>query len=110
MGADADAGMAAANEHLTVSAPKTWAAGVPAVAHAMEYSLSQTSPARTALTLLNLNQVKGFDCPGCAWPEPSRPHKNEYCENGAKHINDEATTKRVTREFFAEHSVAELDG
>ncbi|MFL6089587.1 MAG: FdhF/YdeP family oxidoreductase [Aeromicrobium sp.] len=110
MGADADAGMAAANEHLTVSPPKTWAAGVPAVAHAMEYSLSQTSPARTALTLLNLNQVKGFDCPGCAWPEPSRPHKNEYCENGAKHINDEATTKRVTREFFAEHSVAELDG
>ncbi len=109
MSADADGGIAADEEHLSVSPPKTWAAGLPAVAHAMEYSLSQTSPARTALTLLNLNQVKGFDCPGCAWPESDHRHKNEYCENGAKHINDEATTKRVKRAFFARHSVAELD-
>jgi molybdopterin-dependent oxidoreductase alpha subunit len=98
------------DEDLSVSPPKHWAAGVPAVAHAIEYSLSQTSAARTALTLLNLNQVKGFDCPGCAWPEPSgHRHKNEYCENGAKHINDEATTKRVTRDFFATHAVTDLD-
>jgi molybdopterin-dependent oxidoreductase alpha subunit len=97
-------------DELTVTPPKSWAAGVPGVAHAMQYSLSQVSPARTALTLLNLNQVKGFDCPGCAWPEPDRRHKNEYCENGAKHINDEATSRRVTREFFAEHPVDELDG
>ncbi|WP_183094958.1 FdhF/YdeP family oxidoreductase [Nocardioides stalactiti] len=96
-------------DDLTVSPPKSWAAGVPAVAHAMEYALSQTSPRRTAVTLLNLNQVKGFDCPGCAWPDPKKRHKNEYCENGAKHIADEATTRRVTREFFAEHPVAELD-
>ncbi|MEZ0579980.1 FdhF/YdeP family oxidoreductase [Nocardioides sp. MH1] len=96
-------------DDLSVSPPKSWAAGVPAVAHAMQYSLSQTSPRRTALTLLNLNQVDGIDCPGCAWPEPHKRHKNEYCENGAKHVNDEATTRRVTREFFAEHPVAELD-
>jgi len=98
------------HDELSVSPPKTYAAGVPAVAHAIRYSLSQTSPRRTALTLLNINQTKGFDCPGCAWPEPKDRHKNEYCENGAKHINDEATTKRVTREFFATHPVAELDG
>ena len=36
-------------------------------------------------------------------------HRSEYCENGAKHINDEATTRRITRQFFAEHPVAELD-
>ncbi len=96
-------------DELKVTPPKTWAAGVPAVAHAMGYSLSQTSPRRTLLTLLNINQTKGFDCPGCAWPEPDHRHANEYCENGAKHINDEATSRRVTREFFAEHSVAELD-
>jgi molybdopterin-dependent oxidoreductase alpha subunit len=95
-------------DELSVSRPKNWAAGVPAVAHALEYSLSQTSPRRTALTLLNLNQDGGIDCPGCAWPEPHRRHKNEYCENGAKHVNDEATSRRVTREFFAEHSVDEL--
>ncbi|MFC4126608.1 FdhF/YdeP family oxidoreductase [Nocardia rhizosphaerae] len=97
-------------DDLRVTPPKTWAAGVPGVAHALEYALAQTSPARTARTLLNINQTNGFDCPGCAWPEPKHRHKNEYCENGAKHIADEATTRRVTADFFAEHSVAELDG
>ncbi|AQZ61873.1 Putative formate dehydrogenase oxidoreductase protein [[Actinomadura] parvosata subsp. kistnae] len=97
-------------EHLSVGAPKTWAAGLPGVRHALSYALSQTSPRRTALTLLNLNQATGLDCPGCAWPEPGRRHVNEYCENGAKHVTDEATTRRVTREFFREHPVSELAG
>ncbi|MET9555196.1 FdhF/YdeP family oxidoreductase [Streptomyces sp. NPDC006645] len=90
--------------------PKTWAAGVPAVAHALSYSLAETSASHTAVTLLNINQTKGFDCPGCAWadPEPGTRHRNEYCENGAKHVNDEATTRRITPEFFRRHSVAEL--
>ena len=96
-------------DDLSVTPPKEWAAGLPAVAHALQYSREQTGVRRTALTLLSVNQVKGFDCPGCAWPEPSHRHKNEYCENGAKHVNDEATTRRVTREFFAEHPVADLD-
>ncbi|MFJ4031146.1 FdhF/YdeP family oxidoreductase [Streptomyces griseoluteus] len=96
-------------DELTVTPPKTWATGVPAVTHALEYSLSQTSPRRTMLTLLNINQVDGIDCPGCAWPEDKKRHFNEYCENGAKHINDEATSRRVTREFFQQYSIAELD-
>ncbi|RHW24412.1 hypothetical protein D0Z08_24865 [Nocardioides immobilis] len=96
-------------DDLSVKPPKEWAAGVPGVAHALEYSLAQSGPRRTALTLLNINQVKGFDCPGCAWPEPGHRVKNEYCENGAKHISDEATKSRITRAFFAEHPVAELD-
>ncbi|TGB15852.1 FdhF/YdeP family oxidoreductase [Streptomyces sp. MZ04] len=100
------------SDDLSVTPPKTWAAGVPAVTHALRYSLEQTSVRRTALTLLNINQAKGIDCPGCAWPEeaPGKRHMNEYCENGAKHINDEATSRRVTRDFFREHSIAELDG
>ncbi len=97
-------------DDLTVTPPKTYAAGLPAVRKALEYSLEQTTVRRTALTLLNVNQAGGIDCPGCAWPEPEHRHRNEYCENGAKHINDEATTRRVTRDFFARHSVAELDG
>ncbi|MCK1799006.1 FdhF/YdeP family oxidoreductase [Streptomyces sp. XM4193] len=97
-------------EELSVTAPKKWAAGVPAVAHALEYSLEETSARRTGLTLLNMNQVDGIDCPGCAWadPAPGRRHLNEYCENGAKHINDEATTRRITTDFFREHSIPEL--
>ena len=97
-------------DDLTVTPPKTWAAGVPAVRHALEYSLEQTTVRRTALTLLSINQVGGIDCPGCAWPDPGHRHRNEYCENGAKHINDEATSRRVTRDFFARHPVTELDG
>ncbi|MFF4749790.1 FdhF/YdeP family oxidoreductase [Streptomyces sp. NPDC002514] len=100
------------DDALEVTPPKTWATGVPAVTHALRYSLSQTSPRRTMLTLLNINQGKGIDCPGCAWPEPEpgKRHINEYCENGARHINDEATSRRVTREFFAQHTVDELNG
>jgi len=97
-------------ENPEVKPPKKSAAGMPAVMHALEYSLEQTSLVRTAINLLSINQTKGIDCPGCAWPEPEagKRHKNEYCENGAKHVNDEATTRRITREFFREHSVSEL--
>ncbi|WP_405577797.1 FdhF/YdeP family oxidoreductase [Streptomyces sp. NBC_01190] len=93
-----------------ITPPKTWAAGVPAVAHALTYSLTETSGVRTARTLLSLNQTSGIDCPGCAWPdpEPGHRHKNEYCENGAKHVNDEATTRLITADFFRTYSVAEL--
>lgn len=98
------------DEQLTVTAPKEWAAGVPAVTHALEYSLSETSVRRTGVTLLTMNQVGGIDCPGCAWADPSPGHRhlNEYCENGAKHINDEATSRRVTADFFRRHTVSEL--
>jgi anaerobic selenocysteine-containing dehydrogenase len=98
------------DEHLKVAPPAQWATGVPAVMHALGYSLEQTSLRRTALTLLSINQPKGIDCPGCAWPEPEtgKRHINEYCENGAKHINDEATTRRITRDFFQQQSISEL--
>ncbi|MGW8955902.1 FdhF/YdeP family oxidoreductase [Streptomyces sp. NPDC055709] len=98
------------DDQLSVTGPKEWAAGVPAVQHALEYSLEQTSARRTGLTLLTMNQVDGIDCPGCAWPDPSpgHRHRNEYCENGAKHINDEATSRRITADFFRRHSVSEL--
>ncbi|MGW0838660.1 FdhF/YdeP family oxidoreductase [Streptomyces sp. NPDC002787] len=97
-------------ENLSVSAPKTWATGVPGATHALGYALGQTTVRRTALTLLNMNQTKGFDCPGCAWPEPApgQRHRNEYCENGAKHISDEATSRRITTDFFRRYSVDEL--
>lgn len=64
---------------------------------------------RGVRTLLKLNQPGGVDCPGCAWPEPDRERSTfEFCENGAKHVADEATTKRITLEFFRQWSVADL--
>ncbi|GAA3684211.1 FdhF/YdeP family oxidoreductase [Arthrobacter ginkgonis] len=99
------------DERLTVTKPKEWAAGVPAVTHALEYSLDQTSVSRVGTTLLSINQVNGIDCPGCAWADPSPGHRqlNEYCENGAKHINDEATSRRITSDFFRRYSVSDLN-
>ncbi|MEU4144959.1 FdhF/YdeP family oxidoreductase [Streptomyces parvulus] len=99
-------------DDLRITPPKTWAAGVPAVVHALEYSLEQAGPRETAVDLLTMNQVGGIDCPGCAWadPAPGHRHRNEYCENGAKHINDEATTRRITAAFFREHPVSDLAG
>lgn len=58
--------------------------------------------------LLKMNQPLGFDCPGCAWPDPKHTSSFEFCENGAKAVTWEATPKRVTAEFFAQHSVTEL--
>jgi formate dehydrogenase major subunit len=59
--------------------------------------------------LLSMNHPKGFDCPGCAWPDARHASSFEFCENGAKAVAFELTKRRVTREFFAKHTVAELD-
>ncbi|MFC4909806.1 FdhF/YdeP family oxidoreductase [Actinomadura gamaensis] len=93
---------------MEVGKPKRWAAGVPGVTAALRDSFEQMGVKRTALTLLKVNQKDGFDCPGCAWPEPGHRHTAEFCENGAKAVAEEATTRRITRAFFAEHTVDEL--
>ncbi|MES9522134.1 FdhF/YdeP family oxidoreductase [Streptomyces capoamus] len=93
-----------------VTEPKHAAAGLPAIGHTLRVAQRQMGVRRTALTLLRVNQKDGFDCPGCAWPEPDRRHAAEFCENGAKAVAEEATLRRVTPEFFAAHSVADLSG
>ena len=65
--------------------------------------------AKAARPLLSMNQPDGFDCPGCAWPDPKHTSSFEFCENGAKAVAFELTSRRVTREFFAEHTVRELE-
>ncbi|RZS31360.1 molybdopterin-dependent oxidoreductase alpha subunit [Herbihabitans rhizosphaerae] len=96
---------------LDVERPKKWAAGIPGVAVSLARSAEQMGVGRSVRTLRLLNQRDGFDCPGCAWPEP-RGHRGhvEFCENGAKAVAEEATRRRVTPEFFAEHSITELAG
>ena len=85
------------------------AGGIPAILVTARTAWNEMGLGRGVRTLLKLNQKTGFDCPGCAWPEPDgeRSHA-EFCENGAKHVADEATTKRVTPEFFQKWSVADL--
>jgi molybdopterin-dependent oxidoreductase alpha subunit len=101
-----------ANEgRLAVSEPDDHAAGVPAIAVALKRSIQRMGPSRSARTLLKLNQAEGFDCMSCAWPDPDPGHRHtaEFCESGAKAVAEEATKVRATPEFFAQHSIAELD-
>jgi molybdopterin-dependent oxidoreductase alpha subunit len=58
--------------------------------------------------LRDVNQKGGFDCPGCAWPEPQERSVAEFCENGAKAVAEEATPDRIAPEFFARWSISEL--
>lgn len=85
------------------------AGGIPSIIATTKTAWTEMGMVRGVRTLLKVNQKDGFDCPGCAWPEPDdeRSHA-EFCENGAKHVADEATTKRVTPEFFRKWSVADL--
>ena len=69
----------------------------------------QDTAIKGGATLLRMNQPQGFDCPGCAWPDPKHTSSFEFCENGAKAVAWEATGKRCTPEFFAAHSVTELE-
>ncbi|MRW88642.1 FdhF/YdeP family oxidoreductase [Duganella sp. FT80W] len=59
-------------------------------------------------SLLAQNQPDGFDCPGCAWPDREHASTFEFCENGVKAVAAESTSKRVTPDFFAAHTVAQL--
>ena len=59
--------------------------------------------------LLSMNQPDGFDCPGCAWPDPKHTSSFEFCENGAKAVSFELTKRKVTPEFFAAYAVSELE-
>lgn len=92
-----------------VSGPSQVAAGIPAILSSMKHVFGQSGVVRGTNELLKMNQKRGFDCPGCAWPDPDdKRDMTEFCENGAKAIAEEVTSKRVDPAFFAEHSVASL--
>ena len=82
-----------------------WGA-LQATAHALR---EQSIVLKGSGVLLAMNQPDGFDCPGCAWPDPQHTSSFEFCENGAKAVSFELTKRRVTREFFATHTVSELN-
>ncbi|MFE5704942.1 FdhF/YdeP family oxidoreductase [Rhodococcus koreensis] len=100
------------DEHsIVVTKNKQYAAGVPAVLVSLQRGMSQMGATRTAVSFAKLNQRKGFDCPGCAWPEtPGHRKHAEFCENGAKAVAEEATKRTVGPDFFAAHSIDDLLG
>ena len=94
---------------IRVGTPSASSGGLPAVTVALTMAIKQMGVSRAVSSLLDLNQEAGFDCPGCAWPDPDGERSRfEFCENGAKAVAEEATRERVTAAFFAEHSVAAL--
>ncbi|MEO5569554.1 MAG: FdhF/YdeP family oxidoreductase, partial [Bacteroidia bacterium] len=95
---------------LKLAAPKTVAAGIPAVISSAKHIFGEAGIARGLKALSALNQKDGYDCPSCAWPDPDDERSSiaEYCENGAKAIAEEATTKKLTAKFFADNSVHNL--
>lgn len=97
-------------ENLRLEKPKESAVGVPAIVSTMKH-ISEEMGVWEGIKVLNkMNKKDGFDCPGCAWPDPDghRSTLGEYCENGAKAIAEEATNKKLGPDFFAKYSVEEL--
>lgn len=91
-----------------LGSPSAAAAGLKAVGVTAQL-VGAMGVARGVRALLDVNQTNGFDCQSCAWPSPDGDrHVFEFCENGAKAVADEAMTRRVDREFFTAHAVAEL--
>ncbi|WP_298766538.1 FdhF/YdeP family oxidoreductase [uncultured Polaribacter sp.] len=88
----------------------TSAVGAKAIKSALVNINKEVGFVKGIKLLKNLNQKYGFDCPGCAWPDPDakRAFLAEYCENGAKAVAEEATKNKVSPLFFATHSVQEL--
>ena len=92
-----------------IEVPET-SAGVKAITSALTHIKDEIGVKKGIQLLSKLNQKDGFDCPGCAWPDPDdkRAFLAEYCENGAKAVAEEATKNKVSPLFFATHSVQEL--
>jgi len=86
------------------------AAGVIAVSSSLKHMTKYVAPAQAIKTMFSVNQKGGFDCPGCAWPDPDddRSKIGEYCENGIKAIAEEAQRKTIGAKFFKQHSVYDL--
>ena len=87
---------------------KKTAAGIPAAISSLNHGIRKMGVSKTIKTLLMVNQKDGFDCPGCAWPDPNHRTSFEFCENGAKAVADEAMKDKVNPNFFERYNVQTL--
>jgi molybdopterin-dependent oxidoreductase alpha subunit len=98
------------DDDLKVGPPKDKAAGLRSVVSSFAHMHRHGHSVPRALSILSkMNQTDGFDCPGCAWPDPDdRASLTEFCENGAKAAAWETTRKRLHWQFFQQYSIDEL--
>ncbi|MBJ84513.1 MAG: hypothetical protein CMB52_03240 [Euryarchaeota archaeon] len=96
------------SERLKIGKPKSVAAGITGVAKSFGIGFAEAGFGRTLKTMRTVNRFDGYDCPGCAWPDPD-DHRSgfEFCENGAKAFATEATKKRLNPEVLSSKSVQE---
>ena len=95
----------------TAQLPKPYApaaAGPSAVWSSLRYAQKTSGLRRGLHVFLSVNQKEGFDCPGCAWPDPDHRATAEFCENGARAVTHEADARIVDAAFFAAHSITSL--
>ncbi|MGC6431559.1 MAG: FdhF/YdeP family oxidoreductase [Jejuia sp.] len=97
-------------ERLKVKTPPTNSAGFDGLKAASSHAVKYIQPSNILKITQNINQKGGFDCPGCAWPDPDddRSSLGEYCENGLKAMAEEAQKTTIGKDFFSNHSVDEL--
>ncbi|MEX2335920.1 MAG: FdhF/YdeP family oxidoreductase [Fulvivirga sp.] len=94
---------------IKLTRPAKVAGGISAVFSSLKHVYGEVGIVEGTKSMLKMNQFKGFDCPGCAWPDPDRERSPvEFCENGAKALAEEATTEKVDTEFFTKYTVEEL--
>ena len=95
-------------EKLRIRKPKQVAAGIQGVTKSFKIGWAEAGLSRTLKTMRTVNKFDGYDCPGCAWPDPD-DHRSgfEFCENGAKAFATEATRKRVTPSLLSSKTVQE---
>ncbi len=98
------------SDSFEISTPKEKSVGMPAVVESLRQMNKYMDMPKALRASLKMNQKGGFDCPGCAWPDPDdeRSPLGEYCENGIKALAEEATKFRANPDFFLKHSIAEL--
>jgi len=102
--------MANDDGEIDVSPVPGIAGGLGALTASLRHLQRDGALQRGTRALLAMNQPEGFDCPGCAWPEPTANNRSrfEFCENGAKAMAEETTTRRAEPSLFEQFSVDTL--
>ena len=101
--------MSKKENNVKVAKPETAAGGVRSLTNAAQHIWHKSDMLTGIKAVKSMNKIGGFDCPGCAWPTaPEEALAVEICENGIKALAEEITTGHANGEFFAEHSLQEL--
>ncbi len=95
---------------ISLTDPKRYAAGIPAIISSLNFIKKEVGLGNGVRLLKSMNQMGGFDCPGCAWPDPDdkRALLSEYCENGAKAISEEYAKAKAGPDFFSKYTISDL--